>query len=158
MSVGSDGFHISDAYDDVAVHIGAWEGENLATTSQIVLPAPDALPPTERTFGLIVEPHGEVADMGRQIVARKYSNVQHQVFAALLGKTWLEMHARGFTRVCGDFTPAVIRLYRLLGFQVMALGSARLSWGEERSPIAVDIIGSVPSLMRHWSRFTRQAG
>ncbi len=106
-----------DEYDDLAIHIAGWDGTQIAATSRIVLPAPDVAFPTERTFEVKIEPHEQVVDMGRQIVARAYSNVQHLVFAALLGQTWLEMRARGFTRVCGDFTPAVTRLYRLMGFQ-----------------------------------------
>ena len=93
--------------------------------------------------------------MGRQVVARAYSSVQHLVFAALLAQTWLEMHARGFTHVCGDFTPAVTRLYRLMGFQVTQVGPSREFWGEERFPIVVDIASSVPMLLKRWSRFAR---
>jgi len=144
-----------DEYDECAVHIAAWDGSQIAATSRIVLPAPELVLPTERAFGIKIEPHGQVADMGRQIVARAYSSVQHLVFAALLAQTWLEIHARGFTLVCGDFTPAVTRLYRLMGFQVTQVGPAREFWGEERFPIVVDIVGSVPTLLKRWNRFAR---
>jgi N-acyl-L-homoserine lactone synthetase len=144
-----------DEYDDLAVHIAAWDGSQIAATSRIVLPAPDRILPTERAFEIKIEPHGQVTDMGRQIVARAYSNVQHLVFAALLAQTWLEIHARGYTLVCGDFTPAVTRLYRLMGFQVAQVGPAHELWGEERFPIVVDIAGSVPTLLKRWSRFAR---
>ena len=146
-----------DEDDDLAIHIAGWDDGHIAATSRIVLPAPDLLFPTERAFEVKIEPHEQVVDMGRQIVARAYSNVQHLVFAALLGQTWLEMRARSFTRVCGDFTPAVTRLYRLMGFQVMQVGPAREFWGEERFPIVVDIVGSVPALLRRWGRFVQMS-
>lgn len=141
-----------DAFDERAIHIAAWDGDVLAASSRIVLPVPRTQLPTEVTFGVPVEPAGEVVDMGRQIVARGYSSIQHQVFAALLARTWLEMHALGYARVCGDFTPSVTRLYRLMGFQVETIGPARPFWGEERFPIIVDIVGSVPALLKRWGR------
>ncbi|MGB8645111.1 MAG: GNAT family N-acyltransferase [Anaerolineae bacterium] len=145
-----------DEFDALAIHIGAWDGVELAATSRIILPAPGLILPTERAFDLTIEPRGEVVDMGRQIVAKRYSSIQHQVFAALLAKTWLEMHVRGYVRVCGDFTPAVTRLYRLMGFQVAQVGPARKFWGEERFPIVVDIAASVPTLLKRWGRFARR--
>jgi N-acyl-L-homoserine lactone synthetase len=144
-----------DNYDDRAVHIAAWDGTQIAATSRLVLPMPDLLLPTERAFEVKIKPHEQVVDMGRQIVARAYSNVQHLVFAALLGQTWLEMRARGFTLVCGDFSPVVTRLYRLMGFQVAQVGPTREFWGEERFPIVVDVVGSVPALLKRWSRFAK---
>jgi len=144
-----------DEYDDHAVHIAAWDGPHIAATSRIVLPAPDVVLPTERAFGIKLEPHGQVVDMGRQIVAHAYSNVEHLVFAALLAQTWLEIHARGYTLVCGDFTLAVTRLYRLMGFQVAQVGPAREFWGQERFPILVDVASSVPALLKRWGRFAQ---
>jgi hypothetical protein len=55
-------------------------------------------------------------------------------------------------RVCGDFTSGVTRLYRLMGFQVEQIGPARPFWSEDRFPIIVDIVGSVPMLVKRWSR------
>ena len=145
-----------DEYDDPAIHIGAWDGATLAAASRVVLPSPSLVLPTERAFEVAVEPRGQVVDMGRQIVSRSYGSMQHQVFAALLAKTWLEMHARGYARVCGDFTPAVTRLYRLMGFEVNQIGPARKFWGEDRFPIVVDIVASVPALVKRWGRLARR--
>jgi N-acyl-L-homoserine lactone synthetase len=144
-----------DEYDELAVHIAAWDGPRIAATSRLVLPRLDQLLPTERAFEVRIEPRDQVVDMGRQIVAHAYSNVQHLAFAALLGQTWLEMRVRGFMHVCGDFSPVVMRLYRLMGFQVTQVGPAREFWGEERCPIVVDVVGSVPSLLKRWSRFAK---
>ena len=144
-----------DEFDDHALHIAAWDGPHIAATSRIVLPTRDRGLPTERAFEIKIEPREEVADMGRQIVAHAYSNVQHLVFAALLAQTWLEIHARGYTLVCGDFTPAVTRLYRLMGFQVTQVGPAREFWGQERFPIVVDVARSVPTLLKRWGRIAQ---
>jgi N-acyl-L-homoserine lactone synthetase len=145
-----------DSYDDTAIHIVGWANRydqaGLAATARLVLPAAGIRLPTEAAFDLSVRPRGRVADMGRQIVARDYSSMRHKVFAALLAKTWLEMRARGFWLVCGDFSPTMMRLYRMLGFNVTPLGPAREFWGEERAPILVDIAGSVPRLVERWGK------
>jgi N-acyl-L-homoserine lactone synthetase len=141
-----------DEYDQVATHIVGWAGSILAATARLVLPAEDRPLPTEAAFGLQVAPRGQVADMGRQIVAREYSSVRHKVFAALLARTWLEMRAHGYVLVCGDFSPTMMRLYRMLGFDVKQLGPAQKFWGEERAPILVDIAGSVPVLTERWGK------
>jgi N-acyl-L-homoserine lactone synthetase len=146
----------TDDYDDAAVHIAAWDGTALAATCRMVLPAAGLVQPTERAFGVTLEPAGQVVDMGRQIVGRAYSSDQHVVFAALLAKTWLELRARGFDWVGGDFTPAVTRLYRLIGFRVSQIGPAKQYWGEERYPIVVDVASSVPALERFASRWLKR--
>jgi N-acyl-L-homoserine lactone synthetase len=148
----------TDEYDHMAVHIAAWDGTVLAATCRMVLPAAGLLLPTERAFGVVLEPAGQVVDMGRQIVGRAYSSEQHMVFAALLGKTWLELRAQGFDWVGGNFTPAVTRLYRLMGFHVSQIGQAKEYFGEERFPIVVDVASSVPALERFASRWLKRPG
>ena len=141
-----------DHYDKNAIHIAGWDGNILAATSRLVLPKSGVILPTEEGFNLQIEPRGRVADMGRQIVARDYSSVRHKVFAALLAKTWLEMRARGYSLVCGDFSPTVMRLYRMMGFNVTQLGPSQKFWGEERAPILVDIAASISVLVAHWGK------
>ena len=139
-----------DDYDAGAIHIVGWDGDVLAAPSRLVLPGSQSLLPTEQAFDIKVEPRGRVADMGRQIVSRDYSSVRHLAFAALLAKTWLEMRTHGFTLVCGDFSPAMTRLYRMVGFDVKQIGPSRKFWGEERFPILVDVAGSVATLLARW--------
>ena len=141
-----------DHYDSKAIHVVGWEENTLAATSRLVLPELGVNLPTEEGFNLQVEPRGRVADMGRQIVARNYSSIRHKVFAALLAKTWLEMRARGYSLVCGDFSPTVMRLYRMMGFNITQLGPAQKFWGEERAPILVDIAASVSVLVDRWGK------
>jgi N-acyl-L-homoserine lactone synthetase len=139
-----------DHYDEKAIHIVGWDGNSLATTSRIVLPEASLILPTEEAFNIQIEPRGQVADMGRQIVARDYSSIKHKVFAALLAKTWLVIRSRGYSLVCGDFSPAVMRLYRIMGFDVKQLGPSKEFWGEERAPIVVDIAKSMMALVERW--------
>jgi N-acyl-L-homoserine lactone synthetase len=139
-----------DHYDKKAIHIVGWDGNNLATTSRLVLPEVGVILPTEEAFHIQIEPRGQVADMGRQIVTREYSSIKHKVFAALLAKTWLEIRARGYSLVCGDFSPAMMRLYRIMGFDVNQLGPAQQYWGEERAPIMVDVARSMMALVERW--------
>jgi N-acyl-L-homoserine lactone synthetase len=142
----------SDHYDSKAIHVVGWDGNTLAATSRLVLPELGAILPTEEGFHLQVEPSGRVADIGRQIVARNYSSIRHKVFAALLAKTWLEMRAHGYSLVCGDFSPTVMRLYRMMGFNITQLGPAQKFWGDERAPILVDIAASVSVLVDRWGK------
>ena len=139
-----------DKYDEKAIHIVGWDGNKLATTSRIVLPESSLILPTEEAFNIQIEPRGQVADMGRQIVARDYSSIKHKIFAALLAKTWLEIRARGYFLVCGDFSPAMTRLYRIMGFDVKQLGAPKEFWGEKRAPIIVDVAKSMMALVERW--------
>ena len=135
-----------DDDDDAALHIMGLEGDLLVACARLILPSGVKLLPTERIFGVRVEPCGKVVDLGRQIVARSHSSMQHILFGALLGRCWLEAQARGYYHVCGDFTPSMIRLYHLLGLSVSTLGPARQYFGEERIPIAQDVVSAVTTL------------
>ena len=139
-----------DSYDDEATLIVGWEGLTLAAAARLIFPSPRYRLPTEAVFDVEVEPRGQVADMGRQIVARAYSDIQHRVFVGLLARTWLEARSRGATYVCGDFSASMTRLYRRLGFELVALGPGRQYWEEERFPLLVDVAASVPKLSATW--------
>ena len=136
-----------DHFDDDATHIVGWDGERLAVVARAVFPAPGRPLPTEAGFALKIEPAGQVVDWSRHIVARAYTDRQHRLFAGLLGRSWLEVRARGYARVCGNVTPAMIRVYRRVGIRLTILGPARPYWGEERYPVLFDVEGSVPSLL-----------
>jgi N-acyl-L-homoserine lactone synthetase len=141
----------TDSFDERAIHILGWDGGDLVATARILLPSEGAALPTEQAFGLTIEPRGQVADMGRQIVSPAYSSPQHRLFAGLLARTWLEIRAAGYSLICGDFSASMLRLYRMLGFKVTPLGSPREFWGEQRSPILVDVASSVSELMGRWN-------
>jgi N-acyl-L-homoserine lactone synthetase len=139
-----------DAYDDQAVHIVGWDGAVLATAARLIFAQPGCLLPTEEAFSIEIEPRGQVVDMGRQIVAHEYSQRENRIFPGLLARTWLEMRAHGFSYVCGLFSPSMLRLYRILGLQLTVLAPARCYWGEDRSPARLDVLGSIPVLVRRW--------
>ena len=127
-----------DAFDEEAIHLVGWDGEVIAATARLVPPRVGAALPTEDAFGLAIEPRGEVMDLGRGVVARRYRGRGHQIFFALLSMAWLETRARGFTRLCGTTAPSMLPHYSAMGFHVEVLGECRHWWGEERLPIKMD--------------------
>lgn len=139
-----------DEYDDAALHVTGLDRTKPVASARLVFPSDAQVLPTEKVFGLRIEPRDRVVDLSRQIVIRAYTSQQHAIFGALLSHCWLEAQARGYYYVCGDFTPAMIRLYRRLGMEVTTLGPPRLHWGEERIPILQDVIGAVTSLASRW--------
>jgi N-acyl-L-homoserine lactone synthetase len=140
-----------DEYDDHAVHIVGWHGDRLATTARLVFPEPRIRLPTEAAFDVGIEPRGHVADMGRVIVAREFSETQHRILAGLMAFCWTQVRARGFVHVCAAFaSSASIRLYRRMGFQITRLAPPRQYWGEERYPVRFDVLGSAPNLIHRW--------
>jgi N-acyl-L-homoserine lactone synthetase len=140
-----------DTYDDHAVHVVGWDGDKLATTARLVFPEPGNRLPTEAAFDLEIEPRGQVADMGRVIVAHEFSEAQHRILAGLMAFCWTQVRARGFVYVCAAFaTSASIRLYRYMGFQITSLAPPRHYWGKERYPVRFDILDSAPSLTKRW--------
>jgi N-acyl-L-homoserine lactone synthetase len=139
-----------DAYDAVAVHVVGWDGETLAAAARLLFPSESYRLPTEAAFDVLVEPRGQVADMGREIVARTHTDARHRIFAGLLGQCWIEARARGFCHLCGVFTPSMVRLFHLMGIEIAVLGPARPFWGEERQPILFVPEAAAEALIRKW--------
>jgi N-acyl-L-homoserine lactone synthetase len=139
-----------DAYDDDALQIAGWDGAEMIATGRIVLPNPARPLPIEAAFGLAIEPRGQVVELGRATVLRARSDPRHGVLRGLLARAWLEARARGFQVWAGLDSPAMVRLYRQLGFQVTVLGPARDYQGEERAPVRYDIPASAPTLTARW--------
>lgn len=145
-----------DDYDAEAVHLVGWDGQKAVATTRLVFPTGEKRLPTEVEFELRAEPHGQVVDGGRAIVARAYSDVQHRIFAGLLGCTWFEIQARGFHYLCGAAVPAMIRLCRSIGYQITVLGPARQYWGEKRYPIRFDVPESALTLRERWEHIIKK--
>jgi N-acyl-L-homoserine lactone synthetase len=124
-----------DGYDDTAVQIVAWDADVLAATARLVPPIPGHPLPTEEAFGLTFASRMRLMDVGRTCVAPAYRDAQHRVLAGLLGRTWIELRAGGFTNACGIISPAVVRMCRGMGFDVVLLGAPRLVWGQNRYPV-----------------------
>ena len=140
-----------DAYDDLAVQLVVWDDAALAASARLIFPVPGLKLPTEEAFELQIEPRGLVVDAGRFVVGRAYADREQRLFAALLAHAWLEVRARGFAHVCAAFaSPAMLRMYKRIGFQITTLGPARFYWGRERYPILFDTAESAPALLERW--------
>lgn len=140
-----------DQDDDDARQLGGWDGERLIATARLVFPAPGELLPTERAFELRVEPEGEVVDFGRLVVAQTHRGGSLRVLSAMLAQAWIVVRGHGFSRFCAADSPAMIRLYRRMGFDIEQLGPGRRYWREERYPVCFDLEASAPALAERWS-------
>jgi len=135
-----------DAYDDVALHLAAWDMLTLAGTARLVFPAPDRPLPTESAFDLTIEPWKRVVDGGRTAIAAGYYG--RALFVALLAACWLQVREREFEVIAGVASARVLALHRAIGFSVDVLGPARPYCGEERFPIRFDMLRSMEQLRR----------
>jgi N-acyl-L-homoserine lactone synthetase len=126
-----------DAFDEQAIHVVGWDCGKLIGTTRLVAPAPGLRLPTEAAFDLDIASRGPVIDMGRTCREPGRTDIGHRIFWGLLSQAWLELRARGFTEICGIFSPAVKRLYQRMGFRVELLGPPRPYWGEDRHPVLV---------------------
>jgi N-acyl-L-homoserine lactone synthetase len=125
----------SDAADERATHLLAWDGPTLAAGVRLVFPAEGRPLPTEETFGIVVQPAGRVGNVDRVAIAKPYRGGDGRLFRALLGHTWLEMRRHDITVWAGIQSAVVIRLYRRMGFEVRVLGRSKTLWGQARYPI-----------------------
>ena len=140
-----------DTFDDRAIQIIGQDGNRIVASSRIVLPAPGQPLPTEKGFGLEIEPRGQVADWSRTIVANEYSNSSHLVLAGLVAQSWIETRRQGFFNICGTFSQGMIRLYGRLGLHFSVLSSPRRYWNEERVAVCLELLGSAQALSTRWA-------
>jgi N-acyl-L-homoserine lactone synthetase len=128
-----------DDYDDVAVHVAAWDRDALVGAIRVVPPVPGRRLPVEDAFGLEVPPAGAVAEIGRLLIAPGYrGDPAHRAWGALFARSWLECRRLGATVLAGSTTPAWVERYRAIGLEFEVLGPARPHWGEERVPVRLD--------------------
>jgi hypothetical protein len=132
-----------DEYDDRAIHVIGWDGEVAMSTGRVVLP-PGL--PTENACGIVVEPRGEVVDVGRMCVARSHQGLEHAAFIGLMCRLYLAMRENGFIVACGMMSAPARSLMRLLGLRLEILGPARGYWNESRVPVRFSLM-SAASLM-----------
>jgi GNAT superfamily N-acetyltransferase len=138
-----------DAYDDGAVHVVGWDGDDAVCGGRIVFP-PGPLP-TEQECGLVVEPAGAVADVGRMVVAGSHQQLGAGTFMALLAALYLQVRARGFDVACGMMAANVRMLTRFLGLRLEVLGPEREYWSELRAPVRFELDLNIPTLQARWS-------
>ena len=144
-----------DAYDERAIHLTAWDGERLAALCRIVLPEPGRRLPVEATFDLVLEPPGQVVDLGRVAVADTYRGNDRRVLSGLVGCAWLEARSLGFHDCSGVASKPMLELYRRAGLEMTVLGPPRLSWGEWRMPIQIDVVRTAERVIRRAQREPR---
>src|SRR5262245_30558343 len=137
-----------DAFDAAAVHVLGWDGPNAVCTGRLVLP-PGPLP-TEEACDLVVEPQGEVADVGRMVVAPSHQDPAHRTFVLLLAGLYLEVRRRGFVVACGMMSAPVRAMCRQLGFRVELLGPDRIHWHEVRAPVRFVVGREAEGLLDRW--------
>lgn len=143
-----------DAYDSAAVHMVGWDGVAAVCTGRIVFP-PSPLP-TEHECGIVVEPAGAVADVGRMVVAAPYQQPGAGSFTALLAALYLHVRARGFDVACGMMAPNVRMLTRFIGLRLEVLGPEREYWSELRAPVRFRLDLNIPTLQARWGDPSRR--
>jgi N-acyl-L-homoserine lactone synthetase len=140
-----------DAYDNGAVHVGAWDGERLVGTQRIVFPTPGGRTPLEEAFGLQVEPRSQVVHADRTAVVRDHrGDDRHLLLAALMARSWLICRSRGFHRCTGVVSDPILHIYREIGLEVAILGEAREYCGEFRFPTRFDVPAAAARLSAVW--------
>ena len=134
-----------DEHDAEALHIGAWDGAQLAGTLRLVLPVPGRRLPVEADFGVDIEPRGAVAEAGRLVIAPAFrGDPAHRIWGALLARAWLSLRAHGYTVLAGAASPRMVEQLRALGLPFEVLAPARPHWGEQRHPVRLDPAGGRP--------------
>ena len=129
-----------DGYDERALHVLGWDGAAPMCTGRVVLP-PGL--PTEELCGIVVEPAGDVVDVGRMCVASSHQSLEHAAFIGLMCRLYLEMRAHGFAVACGMMSAPARVLVAHLGLRVELLGEDRSYWNEARAPVRFSLLSGV---------------
>lgn len=131
-----------DRYDDRAIHVLGWDGDSPICTGRLVLP-PSL--PTEELCAMVIEPAGEVVDVGRMCVASSHQSLEHAAFVGLMCRLYLEMRAQGFAVACGMMSAPARLLLAHLGLRLEQLGEERIYWNEPRAPVRFSLLSAVPA-------------
>jgi hypothetical protein len=132
-----------DEYDDRALHVLGWDGDLAMSTGRVVLP-PGL--PTEDVCGIVVDPPGEVVDVGRMCVVPGHQSLEHAALIGLMCRLYLEMRAHGYEVACGMMSARAQVLVRHLGLQIEPLGVERRYWNETRMPVRFSLLSNVEVL------------
>jgi hypothetical protein len=132
-----------DEYDERALHVVGWDGDLAMSTGRVVLP-PGL--PTERACGIVVDPPGEVVDVGRMCVLPGHQGLEHAALIGLLCRLYLEMRTRGYAVACGMMSARAQILVRHLGLRIEPLGAERRYWNEWRTPVRFSLLSNVEAL------------
>jgi Acetyltransferase (GNAT) domain len=124
-----------DTFDTRALQICAWDGEQLVGTLRLVLPMPGKPLPIEAAFALVVDPAGEVVEVGRPVLAAELGGERaRHVRDGLLAQAWFETRARGYLVMAGIATTQQIERYRDHGLEVEVLRQT----SDDRNAVRLD--------------------
>ena len=128
-----------DRYDDHAIQVIGWDGDVAMSTGRVVLP-PGL--PTEEACGLVVEPRGEVVDVGRMCVAHTHQSLEHAALIGLMCRLYLAMREQGFAVACGMMSVPARAMMGLFGLRLEILGPERMYWNESRAPVRFSLMSA----------------
>ncbi len=128
-----------DAYDDHAIQVIGWDGTVAMSTGRVVLP-PGL--PTEEACGIVVQPRGEVVNVGRMCVAHSHQSLEHSALIGLMCRLYLVMREHGFRVACGMMSAPARALMSLFGLQLEILGPERMYWNEPRAPVGFSLMSA----------------
>jgi hypothetical protein len=137
-----------DEFDDAATQVLGWDGAEPFCTGRLVFP-PGPLP-TEAACGLVVEPRGQVVDVGRMAVLRSHQTFGHGAFLLLLCRLYLEARTAGFEFACGMMAAPARSLVTRLGMRLEQLGPERPHHGQPRAPVRFVLTANAASLVDRW--------
>ena len=96
--------------------------------------------------GIVVDPPGEVVDVGRMCVVRSHQGLEHAALIGLMCRLYLEMREHGYAFACGMMSARAQVLVRHLGLQVERLGAERPYWNEPRTPVRFSLLSNLEVL------------
>jgi hypothetical protein len=144
-----------DEFDDAA-HVLGWDGAEPVCTGRLVFP-PGPLP-TEAACGLVIEPAGQVVEVGRMAVLRAHQTFGHGAFLALLCRLYLEARAAGFEFACGMMAAPARSLVARLGLRLEQLGPERAHHGQLRAPVRFVLTTNAEPLVGRWAAGGQDGG
>jgi hypothetical protein len=128
-----------DKHDDHAIQVIGWDRDVAMSTGRVVLP-PGL--PTEEACGLVVEPRGEVVDVGRMCVARSHQSLEHAALIGLMCRLYLAMREHSFSVACGMMSAPARSLMGIFGLRLEILGPERAYWNEPRAPVRFSLMSA----------------
>ena len=128
-----------DKYDDRAIQVVGYDDGAAICTGRVVLP-PGL--PTEDACGIVVEPRGQVVDVGRMCVAASHQSREHAAFIGLMCRLYSEMRESGYEVACGMMSAPARTLVRHFGLRLELLGAERRYWNEARTPVRFNLLSN----------------
>jgi hypothetical protein len=145
-----------DDFDALAVHVLGWDGAEPFCTGRLVFP-PAPLP-TEVACSTVVQPRGQVVDVGRMAVLRSHQTFGHGSFLALLCRLYREARAADYEFACGMMAPQAMSLVDRLGLRLQHLGPQQLHHGQLRTPVRFVLASNAGPLVDRWSGVGHEGG